>query len=88
MDKVVASAAEAVADIPEGASIASGGFGISGIPTVLIDAIVDRGVTELVILSNNCGTDGVGLGNCWRTSKFAASSPHMSARTRSSSVST
>jgi 3-oxoacid CoA-transferase A subunit len=62
MDKVVASAAEAVADIPDGASIAVGGFGVSGIPAVLIDAIVDRGVTELEIFSNNCGTDGIGLG--------------------------
>jgi 3-oxoacid CoA-transferase subunit A len=62
MDKVVASAAQAVADIPDGASIACGGFGISGIPAVLMDAIVDRGVTELEIFSNNCGTDGVGLG--------------------------
>ena len=62
MDKVVASAAEAVADISDGARIASGGFGISGIPAVLIDAIVDRGVSELEIFSNNCGTDGFGLG--------------------------
>jgi 3-oxoacid CoA-transferase subunit A len=62
MDKVMASAAEAVADIPDGASIAAGGFGLSGIPAVLIDAIVERGVTALEILSNNCGTDGVGLG--------------------------
>jgi len=62
MNKVVASAAEAVVDIPDRARIASGGFGISGIPAVLIDAIVDRGVTELEIISNNCGTDEVGLG--------------------------
>jgi 3-oxoacid CoA-transferase subunit A len=62
MDKVVASPAEAVADIPDGASVAFGGFGVSGIPAVLIDAIVDRGVTDLEVFSNNCGTDGVGLG--------------------------
>jgi 3-oxoacid CoA-transferase subunit A len=61
MDKVVITAAQAVADIPHGASIASGGFGICGIPTVLIDAIVEAGVTDLEIYSNNCGTDGVGL---------------------------
>jgi 3-oxoacid CoA-transferase subunit A len=62
MDKVVLTAAEAVADIPSGATIASGGFGICGIPTSLIDALVERGTTDLEIISNNCGTDGVGLG--------------------------
>src|ERR1019366_8723475 len=62
LDKVIASAAEAVADIPTGAVIACGGFGICGIPTVLIDALVERGITDLEIISNNCGTDGTGLG--------------------------
>jgi 3-oxoacid CoA-transferase subunit A len=62
MDKVVTTAAEAVADIPHGASIASGGFGICGIPAVLIDAIVEAGIAGLEIYSNNCGTDGIGLG--------------------------
>jgi 3-oxoacid CoA-transferase subunit A len=61
MDKVVTTAAEAIADIPHGASIASGGFGICGIPSVLIDAIVEAGIADLEIYSNNCGTDGVGL---------------------------
>jgi 3-oxoacid CoA-transferase subunit A len=61
MDKVVATAAEAVADIPHGASIASGGFGICGIPAVLIDAIAEAGINDLEIYSNNCGTDGIGL---------------------------
>jgi 3-oxoacid CoA-transferase subunit A len=62
LDKVVATAAEAVADIHEGAVIACGGFGICGIPSVLIDALVERGTTDLEIIANNCGTDGVGLG--------------------------
>ncbi|WP_327371017.1 CoA transferase subunit A [Streptomyces sp. NBC_01217] len=62
MDKVVATAAQAVSDIADGASIASGGFGICGIPAVLVDAIVDAGPTDLEIYSNNCGTDGIGLG--------------------------
>lgn len=62
MDKVIATAADAVADIPNGAVIASGGFGICGIPAVLIDALAGQGTSDLEIISNNCGTDGIGLG--------------------------
>jgi 3-oxoacid CoA-transferase subunit A len=62
MDKVILTAAEAVADIPSGAVIAAGGFGICGIPMALIDALVDQGTANLELISNNCGIDGVGLG--------------------------
>jgi 3-oxoacid CoA-transferase subunit A len=62
MDKVVADPAEAVADIPNGASLAVGGFGLCGIPQVLIAALHAQGATELVTVSNNCGVDGWGLG--------------------------
>src|SRR5450631_2415104 len=62
MDKVVPTAADAVAGIPAGAAVASGGFGISGIPAVLIEAVAASGVDGLEVFSNNCGTDGVGLG--------------------------
>jgi 3-oxoacid CoA-transferase subunit A len=62
VDKVVASAAEAVSDIPSGASVAVGGFGLSGIPWVLIAALLDQGSSRLTIVSNNCGVDGAGLG--------------------------
>jgi 3-oxoacid CoA-transferase subunit A len=62
MDKVVTSAAEAVADIPDGATLAVGGFGLSGIPSVLIDAILQAGTTDLEAVSNNCGVDDWGLG--------------------------
>ncbi|MGW2522423.1 CoA transferase subunit A [Streptomyces sp. NPDC001617] len=62
MDKVCASAAEAVADIPDRASLAVGGFGLSGIPAVLIQALYDQGATGLSVVSNNCGVDGQGLG--------------------------
>ncbi|GAA4980180.1 CoA transferase subunit A [Kineococcus glutinatus] len=62
MDKVVASAAEAVADIGSGASLAVGGFGLSGIPTVLLEALLETGADDLTVVSNNCGTDGHGLG--------------------------
>ena len=62
MDKVVGSAAEAVADIPSGASIAVGGFGVCGIPNVLITALLDAGVGDLETVSNNAGVDQWGLG--------------------------
>ena len=62
VDKVVPSPAEAVADIPHGASLAVGGFGLSGIPWFLIDALLDHGAADLTIVSNNCGVDGGGLG--------------------------
>ncbi|MFC8198114.1 CoA transferase subunit A [Streptomyces sp. NPDC057298] len=61
MGKVVASAAEAVADVPDGASLAVGGFGLSGIPGALIQALHDAGVTGLDVVSNNCGAGESGL---------------------------
>jgi 3-oxoacid CoA-transferase subunit A len=62
MDKVVASAAQAVADIGDGASLAVGGFGLNGVPHNLIEALLEQGATDLVTVSNNCGVDGWGLG--------------------------
>ena len=62
LDKVTPSAASAVADIPDGASIAVGGFGLAGIPWFLIEALLDQGASDLTIVSNNCGVDGAGLG--------------------------
>jgi 3-oxoacid CoA-transferase subunit A len=62
LDKVVGSAREAVADIPSGASLAVGGFGLCGIPMVLIQALLDAGVDRLSVVSNNCGVDDWGLG--------------------------
>lgn len=62
MEKVYGSSAEAVADIPNGASIAVGGFGLSGIPHNLIEALLEQGATGLKTVSNNCGVDGWGLG--------------------------
>ena len=62
MDKVVASCAEAVKDIPDGASIAVGGFGLNGIPHNLIGALLEQGASNLTTVSNNCGVDGWGLG--------------------------
>src|SRR3954453_21375074 len=62
MDKVVASAAEAVADIPDAATLAVGGFGLCGVPSVLIEALLESGVQDLEAVSNNCGVDEWGLG--------------------------
>jgi 3-oxoacid CoA-transferase subunit A len=62
VDKTVGSAAEAVADLVDGSSVAVGGFGLCGVPVVLIQAVLDRGSTGLRVVSNNCGVDGWGLG--------------------------
>ena len=62
MDKVVSSAAAALAGIESGMSLAVGGFGLCGIPSVLIQALHDMGVDQLEVISNNCGVDDWGLG--------------------------
>ncbi|MCU1551731.1 MAG: succinyl-CoA--3-ketoacid-CoA transferase [Glaciihabitans sp.] len=62
MDKTYESAADAVADIADGASLAVGGFGLVGVPIVLIRALLAQGTTDLRVVSNNCGVDGWGLG--------------------------
>jgi len=60
--KVYEDAAAAVADVRDGASVAVGGFGLCGVPVELIDALVASGVSDLRVISNNCGVDGWGLG--------------------------
>jgi 3-oxoacid CoA-transferase subunit A len=62
VDKVTPSAADAVADIPDGAILSVGGFGLCGIPSVLIEALLAAGTTDLEVVSNNCGVDDWGLG--------------------------
>lgn len=62
MDKVCRTAADAVRDIGAGASLAVGGFGLSGVPDVLIQALYEQGATALSVVSNNCAVDGKGLG--------------------------
>jgi len=55
LTKLVDSAAAAVADIPHGARLAVGGFGLAGIPWFLIEALLEPGASDLTIVSNNCG---------------------------------
>jgi len=62
MNKVVKNADEAIRDMQDGAVIMSGGFGLSGNPENLIAAIHRKGVKNLTIISNNCGTTDKGLG--------------------------
>jgi 3-oxoacid CoA-transferase subunit A len=67
MNKVVASAADAVAQIPDGATLMVGGFGLCGIPEDLIRALHARGTRDLTIISNNAGVDEHGLGILLKT---------------------
>jgi 3-oxoacid CoA-transferase subunit A len=67
IDKVVASADAAVADVRDGATLVVGGFGLCGIPENLIQALVRRGAKGLTVVSNNCGVDDWGLGLLLRT---------------------
>src|ERR1700729_2000897 len=62
MNKVAKSALDAVADIPDGATILAGGFGLCGIPENAIAALRELGPRGLTVVSNNCGIDDFGLG--------------------------
>ncbi len=70
IDKTYPSAAEAVADIPDGASLAVGGFGLSGNPIALIEALLAQGTSDLSVVSNNCGVDDWGLGVLLRAKRI------------------
>jgi 3-oxoacid CoA-transferase subunit A len=71
MNKVYASADEAVADIPDGATVMVGGFGLCGIPENLIEALIRKGVKNLTTISNNAGVDDFGLGKLLQTRQIA-----------------
>src|SRR5581483_3939547 len=62
MNKVLNDAFEAVRDIPDGATLAIGGFGLCGIPENCLAALVEKGVKNLTCISNNAGVDDFGIG--------------------------
>ncbi len=62
MNKVFANADAAIHDIPDGATLMLGGFGLNGIPENSIAALVKKGIKNLTCISNNAGVDGFGLG--------------------------
>src|SRR4051812_48174613 len=61
IDKFMASAAAALADVPDGATVMIGGFGNAGMPSALIDALIQQGARELTIVNNNAGNGDAGL---------------------------
>ncbi len=61
IDKTVASAEAAVADVPDGATVMIGGFGTAGIPFCLIDALLAHGVRDLCVVNNNAGNGDTGV---------------------------
>jgi 3-oxoacid CoA-transferase/3-oxoacid CoA-transferase subunit A len=71
MNKVVASAIDALRDVPDGATILAGGFGLCGIPEMSIRALRELGPKNLVVISNNCGIDDFGLGILLRNRQIA-----------------
>jgi 3-oxoadipate CoA-transferase alpha subunit len=61
IDKLLASAADALSDVPDGATVMIGGFGTAGQPNELIDALIAQGATDLTIVNNNAGNGDSGL---------------------------
>jgi 3-oxoacid CoA-transferase subunit A len=70
INKVVATADEAVRDVADGATLVVGGFGLCGIPENLIAALVKSGVKQLTCVSNNAGVDDFGLGLLLQTKQI------------------
>jgi 3-oxoacid CoA-transferase subunit A len=70
MDKTFRSAAAAVADVSDGASIAVGGFGTAGVPWALVSALHRNGARRLTVVTNNCGVNGAGLATLLRAGRI------------------
>ncbi|HIC66590.1 MAG TPA: 3-oxoacid CoA-transferase subunit A, partial [Paracoccus sp.] len=71
MDKSVTGLESAVAPIPDGASVMIGGFGSSGIPFGLIDALLEQGATGLTVISNNAGAGETGIAKLLKAGRVA-----------------
>ncbi len=69
IDKTVRTAAAAVSDVPDGATIMIGGFGTAGMPSALIDALIDQGARDLTIVNNNAGNGEIGLAALLRSKR-------------------
>jgi 3-oxoadipate CoA-transferase, alpha subunit len=69
IDKIAASVAEALQDVPDGATVLIGGFGTAGIPGELIDALIEQGARDLTIVNNNAGNGDTGLAALLRTGR-------------------
>src|SRR5690606_11918244 len=61
ISRLVATAAEALADMPDGATVMIGGFGTAGMPVQLIDALLEQGAKDLTVVNNNAGNGTTGL---------------------------
>ena len=69
INKIVESAAVAVADIHDGATIMIGGFGTAGMPSELIDALIAQGARDLTVVNNNAGNADTGLAALLKTKR-------------------
>jgi 3-oxoadipate CoA-transferase alpha subunit len=69
INKIVATTAAAVADIPDGATVMIGGFGTAGMPSELIDALIAQGAKNLTIVNNNAGNGDTGLAALLKTKR-------------------
>jgi len=81
IDKIRASAAEALADVKDGATVMIGGFGTAGMPFALIDALIAQGAKDLTIVANNAGNGDTGLAallEAGRVRKILCSFPRQS----------
>ncbi|MDR1969353.1 MAG: 3-oxoacid CoA-transferase subunit A, partial [Burkholderiaceae bacterium] len=69
IDKVARSASEALAEVPDGATVLIGGFGTAGIPSELIDALIEQGARDLTVVNNNAGNGDAGLAALLKTGR-------------------
>jgi 3-oxoadipate CoA-transferase, alpha subunit len=69
IDKIAASVAEALQDVPDGATVLIGGFGTAGIPGELIDGLIEQGARDLTVVNNNAGNADTGLAALLQTGR-------------------